>query len=98
MLKKLCTTLYVHTLWYISSKKTTTSLCPKPIKKNKKKENTPRRIILFWDNDLQIKKIPVTLHKRKLTKNKIIINMMQNGMEVLNAAAANAGKKKNSAI
>lgn len=24
--------------------------------------------------------------------------MMQNGMEVLNAAAANAGKKKNSAI
>ena len=71
---------------------------PKTDKKNKKKENTPRRIILFWDNDLQIKKIPVTLHKRKLTKNKIIINMMQNGMEVLNAAAANAGKKKKSAI
>ena len=65
---------------------------PKTDKKNKKKENTPRRIILFWDNDLQIKKNTSYITQKKT--NQIIINMMQNGMEVLNAAAANAGKKK----
>jgi len=41
---------------------------PKTDKKNKKKENTPRRIILFWDNDLQIKKNTSYITQKKNNK------------------------------
>ena len=52
---------------------------PKTDKKNKKKENTPRRIILFWDNDLHVKKIPVTHTKKNLTKQKYKYDAKRHG-------------------